>query len=335
MKRLDYIHSEGLSWIDTKIKCKSTLKIQVKLKFTNTTSCAFGGAVWGSEADTFNMFVVNGTSYLDFGSGANGNRVTGSGIPINQEVFIEVSNRYIKNLSTGSYYINASAVSAWEKAYNLMLAFDCNAYTSHTTQAVHVSLYYVRIYDGNTILFDGFPAKNDDENIGMYDVLTKTFFENAGTSPFTYGQEMGDFGLTAESFYNLAMTSNDYFDNKGNRFIATASSVYDAPRQPYKAFDGIYNVLSEFHPQGGLPQWLKLECPSKVKILEFTMWSRPNYADHPSAFTLQGSMMIRLGMIYNHSLGQKNQYQAHQFTKIVLFLKVHILLMVTDIIDGI
>lgn len=95
--------------------------------------------------------------------------------------------------------------------------------------------------------------------------------------------------LSPSSFYNLAMTSNDYTDTDGNRFITSASSVYRSENPAYKAFDGIYQTQSEWHPTYGTPQWLMLQVESPVKIKSFTIWSRPANIEHPTVFTFQGS----------------------------------------------
>lgn len=96
--------------------------------------------------------------------------------------------------------------------------------------------------------------------------------------------------MTADALLNLAMTANTYTDDDGNTFIATASSLQDSTRQPYKAFDnagiGEYDC---WHPKSGVPQWLELQIPTRAKILGFTLKNRSGNVEHPTAITFQGS----------------------------------------------
>ena len=48
--------------------------------------------------------------------------------------------------------------------------------------------YLVQIGSGSTLQRDFIPVRRDSDNaVGMWDMVTKTFFENAGTGSFTAG----------------------------------------------------------------------------------------------------------------------------------------------------
>ena len=48
--------------------------------------------------------------------------------------------------------------------------------------------YFARIYDKGVLIRDYVPCyKKDDETIGMYDLVTQQFYENAGTGTFIKG----------------------------------------------------------------------------------------------------------------------------------------------------
>ena len=68
--------------------------------------------------------------------------------------------------------------------YNSIALF-CNHTTSSFSQYAKVAYRYFKIRDEAGLLFYGIPAKrNSDQVLGMYDLVTKTFFVNKGTGSF-------------------------------------------------------------------------------------------------------------------------------------------------------
>ena len=176
----EFIKTEGKSYIDFGIKCKSTLKIQLGLKMAQAT----GGIILGGshgEDDSFRFFNYNNNAYLDFGSGDGRNRIHGGYISPNTYYDIEIGNRYVKNMNTGSYFCSSSPVSFADKTYNLMYANDT---------ACIGWLYYIKIYDSDELVLDGVPASRGSKT-GIYDKVSKKFIENSGTKEFILGKQIG------------------------------------------------------------------------------------------------------------------------------------------------
>ena len=218
MKELDYIYTEGNSLISLPIICKSTLKIQIDLMMTNAT----GGYIIGNsrgEADSFRFFNANQTVYLDFGSGGGYNRITGGKLYNNTRYNIEIGNRYVKNLSNDSYFCQGSKVEAFTKTYNVQMFVgdrNCKGY-----------FYSLKIYDDNKLVFDAFPAMNNDGDIGLYDTVTHKLYPNTGTGPLTYGSVVREFSeelyliKSVDSFYSVDGTKLD-------NVTTLTSSVFEA-----------------------------------------------------------------------------------------------------------
>ena len=200
IKKLDYIYTTGCSLIDFGIKCKSSLKIQIGLNMTSATGQAIIGApVWLGERDAFRFFNVNQKAYLDWGSGQNLNRISGGSLLLNTKYNIEIGNRYVKNLDSDTYFCQAGAVGDFEKTYNLTLCgnnADCAGY-----------FYYVKVYDCETLIFDGLPALDEENNVGLYDQVSKSFFANTGNTAFTYGAVIGVF---SDNIYLIQDTNTIY-----------------------------------------------------------------------------------------------------------------------------
>ena len=176
----EFIKTEGKSYIDFGIKCKSTLKIQLGLKMAQAT----GGVIIGNsngEADSFRFFNYSNNAYLDFGSGAGGNRIHGGYISPNTYYDIEIGNRYVKDMRTGSYFCSSSPVSFADKAYNFQYANDTTCIGW---------LYYIKIYDSDVLVIDGVPALCGSKT-GIYDRVSKKFIKNSGTEEFILGERIG------------------------------------------------------------------------------------------------------------------------------------------------
>ena len=183
IKRLDYIYTTGGSRIDLGILCKSSLKVQIGFNMTKVTGYTIIGK-YNGDGDCFRLFNYSQQAYLDLGSSSN--RISGGTLSINKRYNVEFGNRYVKDIDTGDYLCNGSQVSSFTKNYNLALCGDsdpnCAGY-----------FYFVKVYDDDVLLFDGFPALDDENNVGLYDVVSKKFFKNTGNTQFTYGSIVGDF----------------------------------------------------------------------------------------------------------------------------------------------
>ena len=219
MKELDYIYTEGKSLISLPIICKSTLKIQIDLMMTNATGGCIIGNEGTGETDSFRFLNANQTVYLDFGSGSGYNRIYGGNILNNTRYNIEIGNRYVKNLSNDSYFCQGSKVEAFTKTYNVQMFTkdrNCKGY-----------FYSLKIYDDNKLVFDAFPAMNDDGDIGLYDKVTHKLYPNTGTGPLTYGSVVREFSeelyliKSVDSFYSVDGTKLD-------NVTALTSSVFEA-----------------------------------------------------------------------------------------------------------
>jgi len=69
-----------------------------------------------------------------------------------------------------------------------MYIFNFNPTDSRSTTA---RLYYFKIYVNDILQRDFIPCyRNADQTIGLYDLISNTFFENAGSGVFIPGQKV-------------------------------------------------------------------------------------------------------------------------------------------------
>ena len=181
--RLEYIQSSGTQYIDTGISAKSTLKIQIKFKpTTSQNGCVVGYMQDASSGpNRLALFVYSNAWYLDFGNDT-ANRIFGGAVSAVTVYSIEIGNRYVKNLDTGSNIISGSSVSAFSYAGHIYIFGE--AFTGVG------AVYECQIYDGSTLIRDYIPCKNASGVIGLWDEANKAFAQNAGTGIFTAGPEV-------------------------------------------------------------------------------------------------------------------------------------------------
>ena len=170
---VDYIQGTGPQWIDTEIYPDDTTIVQSKFVMTNYSGGTFIGRGTGSEADSFRFFRYNNSTYLDYGSGNDYNRIYGSFITSTSSIYeAEFGNRYVKDLSTGTTKFSSSTVSFSEKSYTIRI-FDTNNYGI---------IYYLKIKKQGVWVRDFIPVYDTvTQKYGLYDNISGTFFGNSGT----------------------------------------------------------------------------------------------------------------------------------------------------------
>ena len=165
---------------DLGVTLKDDTKIEIKLKPTNSG----GGMIIGevnppNDDDDYRFFWYDynyGHDYdisYDYGS----DRVI-SGIRINTDFVLEVGNYYIKDLTTGRYILKGKAKSGVATAHTRTLGLFGDVNNDYAW------IYYIKIYEGDTLVKDFIPAKLEDGSGTLYDTLSKT---NCSVSNGTLG----------------------------------------------------------------------------------------------------------------------------------------------------
>lgn len=198
--RLEYIKSSGTQWIDTGVFPDETTKIQVQLNMTEATPDVVIGNMGSDTAlvedADWRLFSANNQFYFDYGSG----RVF-SGTWSNNTLYeLEAGNGYIKNLTTGSNIVTGSTVTSMNVTTTIRIFKGIG-------QNAVGNLYYLRIYEDDTIIRDFIPVKNSSGQVGLLDLVNSEFYGNDGTGSFIAGPEM----TRIEYIYS---SSNQYIDTR-------------------------------------------------------------------------------------------------------------------------
>jgi hypothetical protein len=183
---LEYIQSDGNSWIDTGIKGNMSYKYDIEFQQLDAGQYRNWGA--------FNQQTYNGgpNMSLTYATGfAVRWTVTGSAEQLVNEMSSLDTNRHHLVIDNG--YVTWDGVAKGRSgghrdnyilSYNLFLGTVNPGGTTPTANAK--SKYYsYKVWNGNGDLIQNFvPAKNSSGVIGMYDLVNDVFYTNKGTGTF-------------------------------------------------------------------------------------------------------------------------------------------------------
>ena len=148
---------------DLGVTLKDNTKIEVKLRPTNNG----GGMIIGevnspSDDDDYRFFWFNGYIYYDYGD----NRMS-TPLVLNKIYFLEIGNYYIKNMTTGRYILQGDAKSGVATAHTRTLGLF--------GEKDYAWIYYIKVYEGDTLVKDFIPFKLEDGSGTLYDKVSKTY----------------------------------------------------------------------------------------------------------------------------------------------------------------
>jgi len=189
---LEYIQSDGNSWIDTGIKGNMSYKYDIEFQQLDAGQYRNWGA--------FNQQTYDGgpNMSLTYASGfAVRWTVTGDAQQMVSEISSLDTNRHHLVIDNG--YVTWDGVSKGRStghrdnyilSYNLFLGTINPGGTTPTSNAK--SKYYsYKVWNTDGNLIQNFvPAKNSSGVIGMYDTVNDRFYTNAGTGSLTAGPEI-------------------------------------------------------------------------------------------------------------------------------------------------
>lgn len=178
-QEVEWIQSAGTEWIDTGVKGNQDTRLVADYQLT---SLAQPKRFFGCRDN--NMFYIAYETNLFFGYD----------IHIIQSTANTDLNRHIIDFNQNNVYVDDVNVYTFIKTSfttteNLAL---CSAYYNGTynngTLAKH---YNYKIYQGSTLVRNFVPCyRKSDSVIGLYDLVSGTFFTNSGTGTFTKGPDV-------------------------------------------------------------------------------------------------------------------------------------------------
>ena len=205
---LDYIESTGTQYIDTGVVMSATHGLKgemVSMPSTNTIRQMYG--VYESPA-TFGFGYGSSSLRFEWGSSK---RTTITEAPYSEPTTYKVEHNYLNSSVIRVNDIDYGATS--RSGGTLPLYIFASNENGVASRFSNTRIKSLQITEGNTIVRDFKPCIVSGQ-VGMYDIVTKTFYGNSGSGSFRAGYKGGDYQWI------------DYIQNNGTEYIDTG---YPAP----------------------------------------------------------------------------------------------------------
>ena len=177
--KLDYIQSSGTQYIDTGFKANQDTKVVCDFELVVSASGSSAIAIFGARTDTqsktYNLIALNNSLRSDY------NTSIGTPVSANQlQRRIVTKDKNVTNIDGSAQTIS---YASFQTEYNLYLFSNNIAGTASWMGSLKI--YACQIYDNGTLVRDFLPCINASGDVGLYDLVGKKFYANAGSGAFT------------------------------------------------------------------------------------------------------------------------------------------------------
>lgn len=182
---VEYIESDGTQYIDTGVKPATGLTMKLDAAMLDGFSNKNFIGVRNASGESTNRFgIVVYTSEQKWGGWYGTSAVTGGSCN---------TDRHLFEVGPGGYYEDGSLVgvlteNSFSCSYNLPLMAWSDG--SGGVVPTPTRLWRCKLYDNGTLVRDFMPVRSDDGAAGVVDLLTGTFYGNAGTGGFAVGADI-------------------------------------------------------------------------------------------------------------------------------------------------
>lgn len=226
-QQVEYIQSSGTQYIDTGIYIQSSDIVNCKFEVLSSTS-SMADAIYGCYQNTSgNFFVLLMRSPTQARVGTSSNQASSTNYELNKIYDTTLTNgTYIENGVTYTFTSSSDftqSVTFWVLSRN----------QNNGATPISAKLYSIEIVDK----FNGIPCyRKSDNEIGLYDTVSGTFFTNAGTGVFIKGNDVRS--LSFEKVCGNILISRlpqeyqevNYIESTGNQYIQTNISISSSDR---------------------------------------------------------------------------------------------------------
>ena len=173
---------------DTGVRITNNTKFQVKYQWMYSSGgMLVGDTNAGDDNNDYRFFnyMTNSTYgpntlYFDI----NSKRISISSSrlsPTNKTFEVECGNHYIKNLTNGDIVVGKVETDVFTRAGNIALwGGNANSGDVSLSNTDGAKIFYLKIYDGETLVKDLVPALDGSQNAGLYDKLNGVFYYPSG-----------------------------------------------------------------------------------------------------------------------------------------------------------
>ena len=246
---------------------KDNTKFQIKIRPTaNGGGACLGELNAPSDRDDYRIFWYSNSLYYDYGSDR-----TYINQSINNTYEYEVGNYYVKNLATSATVITGTTKSGIA--------------TSHTRNIYafiggsdYCQIYYLKIYEGDTLVKDFIPWTDMNGNYGFFDKVSLTYIQS--TNQLTASTTINDVevggGYDYPKYYS---EKSEPLDNLTFNTLAEAQAYAEANC----VYDGMHAIID-----GNRYYFDSTDENGWVKILEYYKFEDVT-SGGASGWTISGS----------------------------------------------
>lgn len=183
--QVEYLRSSGTQYIDTGVIADNNLRVVIDMQASATSGNPIGSIYRNGSTYIRYHFSVTATYYRWYIDTTN-NQIRTDGL------------RHIWDIqpTNGKIYrdevqINSFTPTTFDTDVTFRL-FGRNSNESSLQTKDTITVYSCKMYSDNTLIRDFIPCyRNSDNEIGLYDLVTDTFYTNSGTGTFTHGSKIG------------------------------------------------------------------------------------------------------------------------------------------------
>lgn len=202
-QEVEYIESTGTQYIQTSVAPSDNFRMDLKTYTTCVGSYYLAGVRRGSSTTIFGQ--TGSTTNKSVAASVNGTGVSAStdGVSWSRRTSGQIYEIMLRTNGDGTftYHIedltNEKECLAENVSYNPMgevtagmWLFAFNSSVPYIISGTN-QIYYFRLYKNGEVAFDGIPCyRKSDEEIGLYDLVSKQFYTNQGTGTFTKGPDV-------------------------------------------------------------------------------------------------------------------------------------------------
>ena len=218
---VEYLESSGTQYIDTGVKGKNNIDFDYKVNFTNvTTSSGYGiGGEWENSKSLYLGLIRSNGNFAYHYANTNAPVVVLNSVSANTDYSIQghmwSGEQYMVINSTKSAV--GTITGTFESTQNITLF----RVTSSSPIYCYAKIYYLKIWDNNTLVRDFIPCIDENNVPYMFDKVTHSAFLNAGTSDFLYGNPVGQRTETLRVLPIIRHLPLNYLESTGTQYIDT------------------------------------------------------------------------------------------------------------------
>lgn len=231
-RRLEYIQSTGMQYIDTGVPLTSNSRVVMDCELTTVsgTQCFFCSRTEATTTDiTSNTLFAIGSTYRKEYYGESKTATNSDGA--NKRIIIDNDKNRIE---IGSAILSFSSVSDTVSPMNCYLMASTvleNGVISTFSNFAYMKLYSCQIYNNDVLIRSFIPCqKKSDSALGLYDTVSQNFYVNGGTGTLSFKELV----VEPKMYIGVEKQVPNYTEQEKYLTVDTFSDFFDSTQSTYK-----------------------------------------------------------------------------------------------------